>query len=610
MAMAQQLGVPEIVGRVLDGRAVGLEDASRFLDPTLRDLLPDPGHLLGMETAAERLASAVMQGERIAVFGDYDVDGATSSALLKRYFEALGASLRVYIPDRLAEGYGPNTQALLRLKDEGASVVITVDCGTTAHEPLQAAREAGLDVIVVDHHEAEADLPAALAVVNPNRLDETSPHGHMAAVGVAFLLCVAVNRTLRGAGFFERRTEPDLRRWLDLVALGTVCDVVPLKGVNRALVTQGLKVMAGRANAGLKALADVAGIDEPPGSYHAGFILGPRINAGGRVGKADLGTRLLSTDDAAEATDLAAMLDGLNSERQAIEAGVQAEAIAQVEGDGQGDTAIIVVAGDGWHPGVVGIVASRLKERYDRPALVIAMDGERGTGSGRSVGGVDLGAAVIAARQAGILEKGGGHAMAAGLTVARARLGDLQAFLRQRLGAAVAARPVVPVLSLDGALRIAGANAELADTLAAIGPYGSGNPEPRFAIAKARILRADPVGRDQSHLKLTLGDDGTKRLEAIAFRAVESEMGQALIHHGGAPFHIAGKIRVKVLEAQAAPFLGRQAFVGFDGRQHVGVDAVAENMSAAMGDRHDAFPLVRSSRGSVMRPVTAAAATE
>ncbi|OHC74877.1 MAG: single-stranded-DNA-specific exonuclease RecJ, partial [Rhodospirillales bacterium RIFCSPLOWO2_01_FULL_65_14] len=362
LALAQRLGLPEIVGRVLAARGVGLDDAAAFLAPTLRRSLPDPSELLGMDDAAERVASAVMQGERIGIFGDYDVDGATSAALLTRFFAAIGGRSITYIPDRVKEGYGPNTPAMLKLKDAGASVVITVDCGTAAHEPLQAAAAAGLDVVVVDHHEAEALLPPAAAVINPNRLDDQSGLGQLAAVGVAFLLAVAVNRALRQAGWYANRPEPDLTRWLDLVALGTVCDVVPLTGVNRALVTQGLKVMARRDNPGLKALADVAGLQEPPGTYHAGFVLGPRINAGGRVGAPDLGARLLGTDDAAEAVELAKRLDGLNRERQEIEARVLEGALQRIEAAGDAGP-VVVVAGDGWHPGVVGIVASRLADR-------------------------------------------------------------------------------------------------------------------------------------------------------------------------------------------------------------------------------------------------------
>ncbi|NQU55841.1 MAG: single-stranded-DNA-specific exonuclease RecJ [Rhodospirillales bacterium] len=551
MMLSQRLGLPEVIGRVLNARGIAIEEAESFLNPTLKDLLPDPTHLKDMEIAAERLASAVMQGEQIAVFGDYDVDGATSSALLKRFFEAVGATSKVIIPDRIKDGYGPNTPMLLKLREEGASVVVTVDCGTTSFEPLQAASNVGLDVIVVDHHVAEASLPKAVALINPNRLDDESPHGHMAAVGVSFLLVVALNRTLRQAGWYETRAEPDLKQWLDLVALGTVCDVVPLKGINRAFVTQGLKVMASRGNAGLAALADSAGIDEPPGSYHAGYILGPRINAGGRVGESGLGSRLLSSNDKMEAAEIAALLEKFNKERQEIEATVLKEANEQIDEAAAELASIVVVAGEGWHPGVVGIVASRLKERFDRPALVIALNDGLGTGSGRSVSGVDLGSAVIAARQAGIISKGGGHAMAAGLSVDASRVQDLKDFLGERLATVMAGRPAVPGLSLDGALKVAGANMDLVETLAKVGPFGSGNAEPRFVITNAKIAFADPVGRDQNHLRLSLTDETGKRLAGIAFRAVDTDMGQALIHHGGAPFHIAGKIRINTWQGRS-----------------------------------------------------------
>ena len=430
-ALAQRLQLPEIVGRILAGRGVELDDAGSFLDPTLRETLPDPSRFKDMDAGAARLARAVMEGERVAVFGDYDVDGATSAAVLCRFFSAVGSGARIYVPDRLKEGYGPNAEALLRLKDEGVSVVITVDCGINAHDALDTAATAGLDVVVVDHHAADSRLPAAAAVINPNRLDEPGTFGHLAAVGVSFLLAVAVNRALRTAGWYRERPEPDLRQWLDLVALGTICDMVPLKGVNRAFVVQGLKVMARRTNAGIRALADLTGQDQPPEVYHAGFVFGPRINAGGRVGKSELGARLLATDDADEAMALARQLDAFNGDRQRIEAEVLEQALSLVAEQGGRDDGppLIVAAGEGWHPGVLGIVASRLVERFNRPACVLAFDGDRGTGSARSVAGFDLGAAVNAARQTGLLVKAGGHAMAAGFTVERSRLGDFQAFM-------------------------------------------------------------------------------------------------------------------------------------------------------------------------------------
>ena len=540
LAIAQRLGCPELVGRLLARRGVAPEAAERFLEPRLKDELPDPSHLLDMDKAVTRLVAALERRETIAVFGDYDVDGATSAALLRRFFEAAGGRVRVYVPDRQREGYGPNAPALLRLKDEGAGVVVTVDCGITAFAPLAAAAAAGLDVIVVDHHVGEPALPRASAVINPNRLDETSAHGTLAAVGVAFLLAIAVNRALRRIGWYAGRAEPDLMAWLDLVALGTVCDVVPLTGLNRALVAQGLKVMRGRGNAGIAALADVAHVSEPLGAYHAGFILGPRVNAGGRVGASDLGARLLACEDAAEAHSLAERLDALNTERREIEAQVLAQAIAQVESGSK--AALLFAAGESWHPGVVGIVASRLKDRYNRPACVVAMGNGVGRGSGRSVRGLALGPAIIAARQAGLLLNGGGHAMAAGFTVAAERLLDLKTFLEERAREALGDGEPVPELVIDGALSAAAATSELAALVERIGPFGTGNPEPRFVLPQMRVLRADVVGG--AHVRLILADGaGAGRIKAIAFRAVDGPLAPALLQNAGAGFHVVGHLR-------------------------------------------------------------------
>ncbi len=543
LALAQRLQMPEIVGRILAARGVGFDDARTFLNPTLRDLLPDPSHLRDMDAGVERLARAVTERERIAIFGDYDVDGAASAALLARVLAAVGSGARIYIPDRVAEGYGPNTEALLALRQEGVSLAVTVDCGATAHEPLAAAREAGLDVVVVDHHEGEAKLPPAIAVINPNRLDEDSPHRHLAAVGVTFLLAVGLNRRLRETGWYDRRREPDLRQWLDLVALGTVCDVVPLIGVNRALVTSGLKVMAARGNPGLRTLADLAGLGEAPTPYHLGFVLGPRINAGGRVGRADLGARLLTTEDSHEAQAIAVELDELNRQRQATEAAVLQEALAQMEATEQDreGAGLIFVSGVGWHPGVLGIVASRLSDRFRRPALVASINGGIATGSGRSVPGVDLGAPVIAARQAGHASKGGGHAMAAGFTAEVDRLEDLRRFLDSRLGEAIGTASTQRDLGLDGALRPGGATTELVEVLERLGPFGAGNPEPRFAVPAARLAFADVVG--DNHVRCAIAGEGGGRLKAIAFRSLDSELGRALLNHDGAPLHLAGRLR-------------------------------------------------------------------
>lgn len=547
LAMAQRHGLPDAICRLLAAREVDLEGVPDFLEPTLRKFLPDPSHLKDMDTAVARLVRAVQTAERIVVFGDYDVDGATSAALLLRFFRAVGGNIGVYIPDRRKEGYGPNAPALLRLRAEGAAVVVTVDCGVTAFEPLAAARRAGLDVIVIDHHMAELALPEAVAVVDPNRLDDASPHKQMAAVGVAFLLIVGVNRALRTAGWYSTsRPEPDLRQWLDLVALGTVCDVVPLTGVNRALVRHGLQVISQRCNAGLAALADVARLKEPPGAYHLGFLLGPRVNAGGRVGQADLGARLLSSDDPEEVGALALRLDEFNAERRAIEREVLDQAIARIEGlygpDRTGLPAALVVESEGWHIGVIGIVASRLVEHYGRPAFVIGMDGDVGKGSGRSVRGVDLGTAVIAARQAGLLLNGGGHAMAAGLTVARQALPDLAKFLDERITPQLGAAPPVRELGIDAALTPGAATPELLGMIERAGPFGAGNALPRFALTGVRVSYAKQVG--EGHVRCTLVGAERGGIEAIAFRANQTALGPVLLDPTHPILHVAGALRI------------------------------------------------------------------
>jgi single-stranded-DNA-specific exonuclease len=558
LLLSQRLGVPEIFARLLAGRGVAAADAERFLNPTLKDAFPDPSHLLDMDKAAGRLVQAVRNDEPIAIFGDYDVDGATSTALLLRFFRAVGGNATFYIPDRLKEGYGPNGPALRALAAKGIKVVVTVDCGTTAHEALAAGKDAGLDVIVVDHHVAEPALPPAFAVVNPNRLDETSPHGNLAAVGVAFLLVVAVNRALRAAGWYGLqgggvRPEPDLRSWLDIVALGTACDVVKLTGLNRAFVAQGLKVVARRDNLGIRALAEVARLDAKPEAWHLCFLIGPRVNAGGRVGESSLGARILSTEDPDEARAFAQRLDAYNIERKEIEARVLAEAEAQVAanlakgmGANSGENALAFAVGEGWHPGVIGIVASRLVERFNRPAIVVALDGAAGKGSGRSVKGVDLGTAIIAARQAGILVNGGGHPMAAGLTVETRNVPALSAFLAERLATDLAkARADGEAgrsIAIDGTLAVEGAKPDLCRLVAKLGPFGAGNPEPRFALLHARIGKAERIG--ENHVRLFLSGNGGGRIKAMAFRIADQPLGQALLEAQGRTVHIAGKLRV------------------------------------------------------------------
>ncbi len=546
LTLSQRLGVPEIVGRVLAGRNVTLEEADDFLDPSLRRLMPDPSTITDMDKAARRFADAITSNEKIAVFGDYDVDGATSSALLARFTRALGRELEIYIPDREKEGYGPNVPALEKLKDGGASLVITVDCGTLSFAPLERAREIDLDVIVVDHHQAPQDLPPTAALINPNRLDDDSGLGTLAAVGVAFCLCVAAQRVLRDDGWFEAdgRSAPDLMNWLDIVALGTVCDVVPLKGLNRAFVTQGLKVMAKRGNPGITALADVARMDDAPGVYHAGFLIGPRINAGGRVGRSDLGARILSTDDPVEAAGIAYELDRLNKERRDIEAEVlgQAQLVAERMMQ-ERSRAALVVEGKGWHPGVIGIVASRLKEKFGRPVFVIAVlpDGTA-KGSGRSISGVDIGAVTASAMDQGLLLNGGGHKMAAGLTIETSKIDAFRTLFETTLEAEVEAARLHGGLRIDGALSLKGASRDLAETILSAGPFGAGHSEPLFVLADASIIKADVVG--EAHIRVILGGGDGARLKAIAFRVVETPLGDALLRSEGRTLHLAGKLKL------------------------------------------------------------------
>ncbi len=537
----------DLVTQLLLARGVMREDLERHRSPTLRGFLPDPSDFQDMDAAARRLAEAVLSHETLTIYGDYDVDGATSAALLVRLMRMLGHDARYYIPDRLLEGYGPSGEALVRLAEQGSSLIVTVDCGAMAHEALKMAHAAGVDVIVVDHHKCSAELPITAAMVNPNRLDEGdigAAHGHLAAVGVAFLLAIATVRTLRERGYFESRPEPDLFSLLDLVALGTVADVAALHGLNRALVAQGLKIMARRENIGMAALIDASRLNRAPGCSDLGFALGPRINAGGRVGEATLGVRLLTTEDPDEARAIAAQLSTLNEERRAIEAEVQEAAEAQLAA--QHNRAVLVLAGKGWHPGVIGIVAGRIKEKTGKPTLVIALDADdqgQGKGSGRSVSGVDLGAAIIAARELGMLVAGGGHAMAAGLTIDPARLDQLADWLDERLSTAVLQALEQRAMLLDLALAPGGLTAGLVETLDSAGPYGVGWPAPRVAVGPVRLIKADVVGTDHVRL-IASGRDGTS-FKAIAFRAAESELGQALLHGAkGRSLWLAGRVQI------------------------------------------------------------------
>lgn len=534
----------DLVTQLLLARGCPREALDAHKAPSIRGFMPDPSIFRDMDCAAERLADAVRTGEKVTIFGDYDVDGATSAALMILLLRDLGLEARAYIPDRLMEGYGPSGEALVRLKEEGASLIVTVDCGAQAFEALEMARVAGVDVIVVDHHKCAAALPHAHALVNPNRLDETegAEFGHLAAVGVAFLLGAALIRLLRARGFFDGQTEPRLLDLLDIVALGTVADVAQLKGLNRAFVAQGLKVMAQRRNIGLNALISASRLTRAPTATDLGFALGPRINAGGRVGKSDLGVRLLTTRDPAEAASIAAELDRLNEERRAIEALVQeaAEALAGAKGN----RAVMVVAGRGWHPGVIGIVAGRLKEKFGRPSLVIALDEHGiGKGSGRSIPGVDLGAAVLAAKDSGLLVAGGGHAMAAGLTIAEDQLDLFADFLEDRLDAAVTRSIGDRALLLDALLTAGGITPALVQAMDAGGPYGMGWPQPRVVAGPVRIVKADIVGN--GHVRAIVSGDDGRVLKTVAFRQAETALGAALL---GAPPHrrlwLAGRARI------------------------------------------------------------------
>ena len=544
LAIAQASGQSELMARVLAGRGVGLDEVARHLEPTLRDLMPDPFGLRDMEAATARLVAAVRGQEHVAIFGDYDVDGAASAALLSEYLEACGCATTIHIPDRVAEGYGPNSEAMAAFAAQGASLVVTVDCGAASHEPFVAARRLGLDVVVFDHHQAPEILPEAVAIVDPNRQDDLSGLGHLCAAGVVFMGLVALNRALRESGFFVGRAAPDLLAALDLVALATVADVVPLVGLNRAFVLRGLATMRQRKRPGLAALFDAAGADGPPRAYHLGFLIGPRINAGGRIGDSALGARLLTTRDDLRAREIADELDRLNRARQEIEVAMLAEAEAEaLAGLGLEERgACVVVAGEGWPPGVVGIIAARLKERFERPAFALALNGAVATGSGRAIAGVDLGRVVRAAVEAGLAIKGGGHAMAAGVTLARARLGDFRAFLEEQLAAPVATARTSAGLVVDAAVAAAAATPALVRSIEAAGPFGCGNPEPLFALPRHRLTEVFPVGAD--HLKLRAAAGDGQPIEAIAFRAAGKPLGDGLDRAKGGLVHLAGTLSI------------------------------------------------------------------
>ncbi len=538
LAIAQQNGLPDLLSRVLAGRGVTPETALGHLDPTLRALLPEPFSLTAMEEATERLVRAVESQETIAIFGDYDVDGACSSALLAEFLDFCGVPRLIHIPDRITEGYGPNVEAVRALSARGATLLVTVDCGTTSVEPFAEARRLGMDVVVLDHHQAPETLPDAI-VVNPNRQDDVSGQGALCAAGVAFVALVALNRALRRRGFWRERQEPDLLGSLDLVALATVADVAPLTGLNRAFVTKGLALMKSRGRVGLRALADVAKLNGPPRAFHLGFLLGPRINAGGRIGDAALGARLLLLKDEIEAGEIAAELDRLNGERQILEKQMLQEALGeaykQLGPAEQG--AFVLTAGEDWQPGIVGLVASRLKEMFGRPAFALALNGDVATGSARSISGVDLGRVVRAAVERGLIVKGGGHAMAAGVTLRRDQIETFQAFLEETLAEPVARARAGAGLAIDGLLTAGACAPALVEEIEKAGPFGSANPEPVFVLPEHRIADVQPFGADHLRLRVQAGDGA--RLEIAAFRAAHTALGSALAKARGERAHLA-----------------------------------------------------------------------
>jgi len=544
LGLAQQYNLPEIVTRLLVNRGITLETAPNYLQPTLRELLPDPSFLLDMDKAIERTIDAIEKKQPIVVYGDYDVDGATSSALLRRYFKDIGYPIQLYIPDRIEEGYGANKEALELLYRQGQRLVLMVDSGTTAFEPLEHAHSLGLDVIILDHHTAQPALPKSIGIVNPNRLDQDLGDYqylcHLCAAGVSFLFLIGLQRTLRQKGWFSHTPEPNLLHYLDLVALGTVCDVMPLVGLNRAFVTQGLKILKQRQNPGLSILSDIAGVNETISTYHLGFILGPRINAGGRVGQANLGSLLLTTDDKMEAQKIANSLNQFNLQRQEIEKQVLEEAIEQIEARSLHRHPVLLVGEEGWHPGVIGIVASRLKERYNRPACVVGFENGIGKGSGRSITGVELGAAMHIAVHQSLLEKGGGHAMAAGFTVHKDKYDLFHTFLNNHLGKQIS--EITPTLKLDGYLSIGAATEALLQTIGCLEPFGNGNASPKFAFNQVRVAYIDTVG--EHHLRCQLADEAGNRLKAMAFRAKNTPLGRYLEETKGERIQVAGTLKV------------------------------------------------------------------
>jgi single-stranded-DNA-specific exonuclease len=548
--MVSAHGLPEIVARLLSARSVAPEQVDFFLNPRLSRDFPDPFKLKDMDKAAAMVADAIVQGRKVALFADFDVDGATSTAILVRFFRHCGVSLPFYIPDRMAEGYGPNINALKKLKADGADLVLMADCGTTAFDVVEQGRGIGLDIIILDHHEAEEKLPAANFVINPKRKDDDSGYDVMAACGVSFMLCVAVNAKLRGLGFYKDRPEAPLKSWLDLLALGTVCDMVPLVGPNRLFVKAGFDLMNKMVNPGIAALCAVASVKNTLGPYHAGFVLGPRINAGSRVHEADLGARLLSTDDPEEAKNIAWTLNDCNDKRKDIQAEMMAEAIAMVEAQGLGQYPVILVAHEGWHPGLNGLVAGRLAEKYKKPAAVIAYapghdNALEGRGSGRSIAGINMAAAFIDARNKNLIIKGGGHAMAAGFTLLPAQIDAFRDFLYEHITRQSQGMEAVCETLVDGVISVRGARVDLVKMLREqVGPFGMNNPEPLFVLPNVKIHSVDIVGDGHIRTLISDVDGGGTRMKAMAFRAADTPMGQALLKSGQQPFHLAGRMQL------------------------------------------------------------------
>lgn len=540
--ISQRYDLPLLVSRIISSRGIEANDVSNFIDPKLQNLLPDPSVMKDVTKAAGKIAEAIMSGRKIAIIGDYDVDGATSSSVLRLFLESVGIEPLVHIPER-EEGYGPSVMAFDEFSARGADFVITVDCGTTAFDIFDYAKQKGFEVIVLDHHEAEAKLPDVFAVVNPKRLDESNNYPYlkyMAAVGVVFVTIVAVNRELRERGFYQSHSEPNLIQWLDLVALGTVCDVVPLLGLNRAFVRQGLKIMARRGNIGLKALIDKSSINEAPGAFHLGFVLGPRINACGRVGEAALGNKLLCIKDEFQASELADKLNEFNAQRKEIEAYVLEKAIEQLEGTPQ-EYPIAFVFGHDWHQGVIGIVAGKLKERYNLPAFAMSIEEDEVKGSARSIPGVDLGALIIAAKEKGVITKGGGHTMAAGFSLDEKKINDFKNFVGEYVQKQIGQEAITPVIEVDGVLDLAGINLELADKLELLEPYGAGNSEPKLVLERVRVSKARIVG--SGHVSCYLGSANGGSLKAMAFRVADTAVGPALLNSNGDCFNMVGVLR-------------------------------------------------------------------